>query len=93
MAVALEKQLKRDLEHLWIGAKLLADGDDSSPPLERLEWMRSILDDAVDVQKRIDARDARKARLWAKQSTCDPVVHGMPIDTPEWAERRREIGR
>ena len=27
-------------------------------------------------------------RLWAHNSTCERVVHKMPLDTPEWRAQR-----
>jgi hypothetical protein len=35
----------------------------------------------------------RLSEVSAKNSTCERVVHGMPLDTEEWAARRVEIGR
>lgn len=47
------------------------------------------------LQVRIDSEEETDRlellyRLWAHNSTCDRIVHRMPIDRREWQERRRQ---
>lgn len=62
-AKTLEAKLDDVLEDVEIGMKVLRLGIDVNPPLERLEWIQMLLGNAVELQKKIDKRNARKAAV------------------------------
>ena len=61
----LEGRQLRDLEHIEITCSLISFGREQAT-VERLEWMKALLEDAIDAQQKIDKRDARKARKAAQ---------------------------
>lgn len=60
-AKTLEAKLKSALDFVYIDVAMIRDGKALGPVGERLDFMRSNLDDAIEIQKRIEKRDARLA--------------------------------
>ena len=62
-AHTLEGKRRRMLSHVELSiAMVRGELPDSGTPLERLEFARECLDEAIEIQKRIEKRDARKAK-------------------------------
>jgi hypothetical protein len=60
-AKTLEARLDTALDHIWIGAKLMKDGQDTAEPRRRLQFISEHLTEAFELQAKIEKRDKRKA--------------------------------
>lgn len=60
----LEGKLGSELEHVEIAAWQLTRGV-TEPSVERLQWIARCIERAVELQVKIEKRDARKARAAA----------------------------
>ncbi len=61
-AITLEKRLDRALENVYIDVVLIREGRALGAVGERLAFAAANLAEARDIQKKIEKRDARKAR-------------------------------
>jgi hypothetical protein len=64
MARRLEDQLASDLEHAAINITIVREHWEGwGTPLERLESTAALIAQAIETQKKIEKRDARKAAV------------------------------
>jgi chemotaxis regulatin CheY-phosphate phosphatase CheZ len=72
----LERRLDTALDHVWIGAKLMRDGEDIVDGAERLDYIQAHLDEARELLAKIERRDARRARSAELQARYESLAGG-----------------
>ena len=61
-AITVETKFHRAMEHAWIGAKMLCDGNDFAPVEERIDFIIDCLENARRYHRASVKKQARKER-------------------------------